>query len=104
MSAQSVVETVSRPTQAAYPESRPSLAPPPLHAGDRLSRAEFERRHQTYPEIAGRAADSTLSDLTGTGAVTLVTACPACKSAFLEQNHLSSPRIVDLVEVVAARI
>ena len=51
MSAQSVVETVSRPTQAAYPESRPSLAPPPLHAGDRLSRAEFERRHQAYPEI-----------------------------------------------------
>jgi len=26
-------------------------APPPLHAGDRLSREEFERRYAAHPEI-----------------------------------------------------
>jgi Uma2 family endonuclease len=29
----------------------PSLVLPPLNAGDRLSRAEFERRYQAHPEI-----------------------------------------------------
>ena len=39
----------------AYPESPPQDRPwavsPPLHAGDRLSRFEFERRYAAHPEI-----------------------------------------------------
>lgn len=50
MSAESV-QTISKHRQPAYPQSVPSLEPPPLHAGDRLSRAEFERRHQAHAEI-----------------------------------------------------
>jgi Uma2 family endonuclease len=34
-----------------HPKSKPSGEPPPLHAGDRLSRFEFERRYEAHPEI-----------------------------------------------------
>lgn len=33
------------------PLSIPPAQPPPLNSGDRLSRAEFERRYQAHPEI-----------------------------------------------------
>lgn len=49
MSVQSA-PTISQPKQSAHPQPVPSLKPP-LHAGDRLSRAEFERRYQAHPEI-----------------------------------------------------
>lgn len=47
MSVQSV-QTISRPRETLRPV--PSLVPP-LNPGDRLSRAEFEWRHQAHPEI-----------------------------------------------------
>ncbi len=50
MSVQSV-PTISRSKQPVHPQPVPSLETPPLHAGDRLSRAEFERRYQAHPEI-----------------------------------------------------
>jgi hypothetical protein len=50
MSVQSV-QAVNRLRQRAYPRPAPPLAPPLLNAGDRLSRAEFERRYQAHPEI-----------------------------------------------------
>ena len=34
-----------------HPTPKPSAEPPPLHAGDRLSRFEFERRYEAHPEI-----------------------------------------------------
>jgi Uma2 family endonuclease len=34
-----------------HPKSKLSGEPPPLHAGDRLSRFEFERRYEAHPEI-----------------------------------------------------
>jgi Uma2 family endonuclease len=41
--------------QATYAEPHPKSKPlrelPPLHAGDRLSRFEFERRYEAHPEI-----------------------------------------------------
>ncbi len=41
--------------RAAYPEAHPEAKPwaesPPFHAGDRLSRIEFERRYEAHPEI-----------------------------------------------------
>jgi len=43
--------TVSKTPYPARPQSWPPAAPPPLHAGDRLTRAEFERRYQSHPEI-----------------------------------------------------
>ena len=45
------VQTIGRPRPPAHPQTVSSLVPPPLHAGDRLSRAEFERRYQAHPEI-----------------------------------------------------
>jgi Uma2 family endonuclease len=45
------VQTVSPPTQ---PNGSPAVSyatPPPLNNGDRLSRAEFERRYEAHPEI-----------------------------------------------------
>lgn len=45
------VQTISKRRQSAYPQSVPSLEHPPFHAGDRLSRAEFERRYQAHLEI-----------------------------------------------------
>lgn len=47
MSVQSV-QTISRPRERLRPV--PSVVPP-LNPGDRLSRAEFERRYQAHPEI-----------------------------------------------------
>lgn len=47
MSVQSV-QTISRPRETLRPV--PFLVPP-LNPGDRLSRSEFERRHQAHPEI-----------------------------------------------------
>ncbi len=43
--------TVSKTSYPARPQPRPQATRPPLHAGDRLSRAEFERRYQAHPEI-----------------------------------------------------
>jgi Uma2 family endonuclease len=34
-----------------HPKSKPSRESPPLHAGDHLSRVEFERRYEAHPEI-----------------------------------------------------
>lgn len=39
------------PTLAQKPLLRKQPGPPPLNAGDRLSRAEFERRYHAHPEI-----------------------------------------------------
>jgi Uma2 family endonuclease len=39
------------PPTEPYPKSKPSREPPPLHAGDHLSRVEFERRYEAHPEI-----------------------------------------------------
>jgi len=50
MSVQSV-QTINRLRPRAYPRPVPYLVSPPLNPGDRLSRAEFERRHQAHPEI-----------------------------------------------------
>lgn len=33
------------------PKAKPVAQPPPLHAGDRLARREFERRYEAHPEI-----------------------------------------------------
>lgn len=38
-------------TQVAHRPARPKTGPPPLTAGDRLTRAEFERRWELHPEI-----------------------------------------------------
>lgn len=43
------VKTIAPPGEAA--KSPRSPEPPPLAAGDRLARAEFERRYQAHPEI-----------------------------------------------------
>jgi Uma2 family endonuclease len=46
------VQTTRQPGPASYSQPDQSLVePPPLNAGDRLSRAEFERRHNAHPEI-----------------------------------------------------
>lgn len=50
MSVQSA-QTISRLRRRVHPRPMPSPMPPPLNAGDRLSRAEFERRYQAHPEI-----------------------------------------------------
>ena len=39
------------PTTALRPPTRGQSSPPPLNAGDGLSRAEFERRYDAHPEI-----------------------------------------------------
>ncbi len=39
------------PTTARKPLPRKQASPPPLNAGDRLSRAEFERRYHAHSEI-----------------------------------------------------
>lgn len=49
MNAQSV-QITSRPGRPGHPQFS-QLGPPPLCSGDRLSRAEFERRYQAHPEI-----------------------------------------------------
>jgi Uma2 family endonuclease len=50
MSVQSV-QTIGKFRRRAHLRPVPSMIPPPLNAGDRLSRAEFERRYQAHPEI-----------------------------------------------------
>jgi len=50
MSAQRI-PTIDRPQLATRPPSAPTKAPPPLNPGDHLTRAEFERRYETHPEI-----------------------------------------------------
>lgn len=45
------VQAISVPRQMVSSQPAQSIKPPPLHAGDRLSRAEFERRYQAHPEI-----------------------------------------------------
>src|SRR5437899_4611848 len=35
----------------SYPESKPVKAVPPLRNGDRLTRAEFERRYAAMPHV-----------------------------------------------------
>jgi len=50
MSAESV-QTISRPREVSLFQPVRPPAPPPLQAGDRLSRAEFERRYHAHPEI-----------------------------------------------------
>lgn len=45
------VQTIDRPRVATHPRPVPSAEPPPLNAGDRLTRAEFERRYHAHPEI-----------------------------------------------------
>ncbi len=43
------IHTIDRSKQT--PQPTPSVKLPPLNSGDRLSRAEFERRYQAHPEI-----------------------------------------------------
>lgn len=50
MSVQSV-QTINKLRRRTHSRSVPSTVPPPLNAGDRLSRAEFERQYQAHPEI-----------------------------------------------------
>lgn len=45
-----LVETIRQPVQPAYREAVPPTVLP-FNAGDRLSRAEFERRYEAHPEI-----------------------------------------------------
>lgn len=47
------VQTITRsePVVGHRPRSWPQTQPPPLNSGDRLSRAEFERRYLAHPEI-----------------------------------------------------
>jgi Uma2 family endonuclease len=43
---------MEHPTIAeSFPKAKPWDKLPPLHAGDRLSRVEFERRYEAHPEI-----------------------------------------------------
>ncbi len=44
-------QTLSRPRQTAPAQPAQAAGPPPLNPGDRLSRAEFERRYEAHPEI-----------------------------------------------------
>jgi len=60
--------------------------------------------HQTYPAIARKAASNTFTEVRRTGADTLVTACPACKSAFAQEAGQADVRILDLAELVAQAI
>ncbi|HID51129.1 MAG TPA: Uma2 family endonuclease [Anaerolineae bacterium] len=44
-------ELIDQPRELKRKRPAPSLGPPPLRSGDRLSRAEFEWRYQAHPEI-----------------------------------------------------
>jgi Uma2 family endonuclease len=46
-----LVETIGPPTRPARPRAVSPNGMPPLESGDRLSRAEFERRYAAHPEI-----------------------------------------------------
>ena len=43
--------TMHPPGEKEAHHSRQLTTPPPLNPGDRLSRAEFERRYHAHPEI-----------------------------------------------------
>lgn len=45
------VQIIRRPTRLASPLPAPMEERPSFNAGDHLSRAEFERRYEAYPEI-----------------------------------------------------
>jgi Uma2 family endonuclease len=45
------IQTIEREKEAVQAQTERQTDPPPLEAGDRLSRAEFERRYQVHPEI-----------------------------------------------------
>jgi Uma2 family endonuclease len=45
------VPVIERMQQATPSDFEPGLIPPPLNAGDHLSRAEFERRYHAHPQI-----------------------------------------------------
>lgn len=47
----STVQTASQPRQPMRPRRTQSVEPLPFNSGDRLSRAEFERRYEAHPEI-----------------------------------------------------
>lgn len=47
----STVQTASQPRQPIRPHRAQSAGALPFNSGDRLSRAEFERRYQAHPEI-----------------------------------------------------
>jgi len=46
------IQTIDRPAPSAQAQAAAPVKPPPLNSGDRLSRAEFERRYQAHPEIS----------------------------------------------------
>jgi hypothetical protein len=46
-----LVETIHPPTRPVPPRAVSPTGTPPLESGDRLSRAEFERRYAAHPEI-----------------------------------------------------
>ncbi|MEW5956263.1 MAG: Uma2 family endonuclease [Chloroflexota bacterium] len=46
------IQTIDRPTPTAQGQAAEPAKPLPLNSGDRLSRAEFERRYQAHPEIS----------------------------------------------------
>lgn len=45
------IQTIDQPKPSTQVQSSKQVEPLPLHSGDRLSRAEFERRYQAHPEI-----------------------------------------------------
>ena len=45
------IQTIHQPKQSTPTESGPNIKPSPLNSGDRLSRAEFEKRYEAHPEI-----------------------------------------------------
>lgn len=45
------IQTMSQQEQSDQAQSTVQVELPPLNSGDRLSRAEFERRYQAHPEI-----------------------------------------------------
>lgn len=45
------IQTMNRQKQSDQAQSTVQVELPPLNSGDRLSRAEFERRYQAHPEI-----------------------------------------------------
>jgi Uma2 family endonuclease len=45
------IQAIDQPKPSTQVQSAKQVEPLPLHSGDRLSRAEFERRYQAHPEI-----------------------------------------------------
>lgn len=46
------IQTIDRPAPSTQGQAAAPVEPHPLNSGDRLSRAEFERRYQAHPEIS----------------------------------------------------